>query len=233
MAHAVNATLYENWTDVSGVMMADPRIVQNPRTIPVVSYQELRELSYMGATVLHEDSIFPVRKTGIPIEVKNTNAPEDAGTLIVPEIKESATAGITGIAGRKGFSIVHIEKDKMNSELGFGRRILSVFESHGISFEHLPTGIDTMSVVVQSSLIEGMEEQLLDEIRAACSPDHLGIDHHFALVATVGTGMIRQIGTCARLFTALGKAGVNVRMIDQGSSEINIIEMCIRDRSST
>ena len=223
VAHAVNATLYENWTDVSGFMMADPRIVQNPRTSPVVSYQELRELSYMGATVLHEDSIFPVRKTGIPIEVKHTNAPEDAGTLIVPEIKESATAGITGIAGRKGFSIVHIEKDKMNSELGFGRRILSVFESHGISFEHLPTGIDTMSVVVQSSLIEGMEDQLLDEIRAACSPDHLGIDHHFALVATVGTGMIRQIGTCARLFTALGKAGVNVRMIDQGSSEINII----------
>lgn len=223
VARAVDATLYENWTDVSGFMMADPRIVQNPRTIPIVSYQELRELSYMGATVLHEDSIFPVRKTGIPIEVKNTNAPADAGTLIVPQAKESATAGITGIAGRKGFSIIHIEKDKMNSELGFGRRILSVFESRGISFEHLPTGIDTMSVVVQSCLIEGMEQQLLDDIQAACSPDHLEIDHHLALVATVGTGMIRQIGTCARLFTALGKAGVNVRMIDQGSSEINII----------
>jgi aspartate kinase len=223
VARAANAELYENWTDVSGFMMADPRIVQNPKTIPVVTYQELRELSYMGATVLHEDSIFPVRKSSIPIAVKNTNAPEDAGTLIVPEASNLTHLGITGVAGRRGFCIFHVEKDKMNNELGFGRRILSIFEKHGISFEHLPTGIDTMSVVVQISQLDGHEEKVCADIRDMCKPDIVEMQYGLALVATVGRGMINHIGIAGRLFSALGKAGVNVRMIDQGSSEINII----------
>jgi aspartate kinase len=223
VARAARAALYENWTDVSGFMMADPRIVQNPKTIAVLTYQELRELSYMGATVLHEESIFPVREAGIPIAVKNTNAPDDPGTRIVAQASEQDATDITGVAGRKGFAIFHIEKDKMNNELGFGRRMLSAFEKHGISFEHLPTGIDTMSVVVQSALLEGCEERLFEDIRALCNPDVLEVDHDLALIATVGRGMIRQIGTAGRVFSALGRAGVNVRMIDQGSSEINII----------
>ena len=223
VARAAGAELYENWTDVSGFMMADPRIVKNPKTIPVVTYQELRELSYMGATVLHEDSIFPVRKSAIPIAVKNTNAPMDEGTLIVPEVSDLTLLGITGVAGRKGFCIFHVEKDKMNNELGFGRRVLSVFEKHGISFEHLPTGIDTMSVIVQNAQLDGFEEQVCADIRDMCKPDMLEVQHGLALIATVGRGMIRQIGMAGRLFTALAKAGVNIRMIDQGSSEINII----------
>ena len=223
VARAADAELYENWTDVSGFKMADPRVVKDPKTIPVVTYQELRELSYMGATVLHEDSIFPVRKSAIPIAVKNTNAPEDEGTLIVAEAVELLHSGITGVAGRKGFCIFHIEKDKMNNELGFGRRILSVFEKHGISFEHLPTGIDTMSVVVQSAQLLGFEDKVCSDIRDLCNPEVLEVQHDLALIATVGRGMIRQIGTAGRLFTALGRAGVNIRMIDQGSSEINII----------
>ncbi|MBQ9988229.1 MAG: aspartate kinase [Clostridia bacterium] len=222
VARAVNADIYENWTDVSGFKMADPRIVNDPKTIPVVSYQELRELSYMGANVLHEDSIFPVRKSGIPIQVKNTNRPEDPGTMIVSEVNGPA-AGITGIAGRKGMSIFHIEKDKMNNELGFGRRVLSVFEKYGVSFEHLPTGIDTMSVVVQTASLNGREETIMQEIQALCAPEVIEVSDKVALIATVGRGMIRQVGTCARLFTALGNAGINIRMIDQGSSEINII----------
>ncbi len=223
VASAAGATLYENWTDVSGFLMADPRIVQNPKTIPTVTYQELRELSYMGATVLHEDSIFPVRKSGIPIAVKNTNRPQDRGTLIVADANDPGNIGITGVAGRKGFSIFNIEKDKMNNELGFGRRVLSVFEKHGISFEHLPTGIDTMSVVVQRAQLDGLEAQVCQGIRELCQPDTLEVQHDLALIATVGRGMIRQVGMAGRLFTALGRAGVNVRMIDQGSSEINII----------
>jgi aspartate kinase len=223
VARAANAELYENWTDVSGFLMADPRIVQNPKTIPIVTYRELRELSYMGATVLHEDSIFPVRKAGIPIAVKNTNAPSDPGTLIVAVAPEPSPAGITGVAGRKGFSIFNIEKDKMNNELGFGRRILSVFEKYGISFEHLPTGIDTMSVVVQSAQLDGKEAAVCADIRSLCSPDVVEVNRDLALIATVGRGMIRQVGTAGRVFSALGRAGVNVRMIDQGSSEINII----------
>lgn len=223
VASAVDAELYENWTDVSGFMMADPRIVKNPRTMPVVTYGELRELSYMGATVLHEDSVFPVRKSGIPIAVKNTNRPEDAGTRIVSEASDPSHIGITGVAGRKGFCIFNIEKDKMNNELGFGRRVLSVFEKHGISFEHLPTGIDTMSVVVQDAQLDGLEDVVCRDIRELCQPDTLEVQHDLALIATVGRGMIRQIGMAGRLFTALGRAGINVRMIDQGSSEINII----------
>ncbi|MFR6344037.1 MAG: aspartate kinase [Christensenellales bacterium] len=222
VARAVGADLYENWTDVSGFLMTDPRIVHNPRTISKISYRELRELSYMGASVLHEDSIFPVQKGGIPINVKNTNEPEHPGTLIVAE-PDDDHGRITGIAGKKGFTIIHMEKDKMNSELGFGRRVLSVFEQLGISFEHMPSGIDTLSVVISDAQLEGHMTEILDHLHRDCRPDHIEVVNNLALIATVGHGMVRRVGIAATLFTALSEAGVNVRMIDQGSSEINII----------
>lgn len=222
VARAVGADLYENWTDVSGFLMTDPRIVPNPRTISKISYRELRELSYMGASVLHEDSIFPVQKGGIPINVKNTNDPEHPGTMILAE-PEDDHGCITGIAGKKGFTIIHLEKDKMNSELGFGRRVLSVFEELGISFEHLPSGIDTLSVVISDKQLNGHKEEVVRRLREVCSPDRIEVVSNLALIATVGHGMVRRVGIAAMLFTALAEAGVNVRMIDQGSSEINII----------
>ena len=221
-AAALHADVYENWTDVSGFLMTDPRIVPNPRTISKISYRELRELSYMGASVLHEDSIFPVQKGGIPINVKNTNDPEHPGTMILAE-PEDDHGCITGIAGKKGFTIIHLEKDKMNSELGFGRRVLSVFEELGISFEHLPTGIDTLSVVISDKQLNGHKEEVVRRLREVCSPDRIEVVSNLALIATVGHGMVRRVGIAAMLFTALAEAGVNVRMIDQGSSEINII----------
>lgn len=224
VARAAGASLYENWTDVSGVMAADPRIVRHAKTIEAITYRELRELSYMGATVLHEDAIFPVRKAGIPIHIRNTNAPDEPGTIIMAEAPEGGEVHVvTGIAGRKGFSVLHVEKAMMNSELGFGRRMLSVLEENGISFEHLPTGIDTLSAVVESRYLEGRREAVLDGIRAAAHPDEASVIDGVALIATVGRGMVQHKGTAARLFGALAGAGVNVRMIDQGSSELNII----------
>ena len=222
VARAVGADLYENWTDVSGFLMTDPRIVPNPRTISKISYRELRELSYMGASVLHEDSIFPVQKGGIPINVKNTNDPEHPGTMILAE-PEDDHGCITGIAGKKGFTIIHLEKDKMNSELGFGRRVLSVFEELGISFEHLPSGIDTLSVVISDKQLNGHKEEVVRRLREVCSPDRIEVVSNLALIATVGHGMVRRVGIAAMLFTALAEAGVNVRMIDQGSSELSIL----------
>ena len=221
-AAALDADVYENWTDVSGFFMADPRIVKNAKKIDCITYKELRELSYMGASVLHEDSIFPVQKGGIPINVKNTNDPEHPGTMILAE-PEDDHGCITGIAGKKGFTIIHLEKDKMNSELGFGRRVLSVFEELGISFEHLPTGIDTLSVVISDKQLNGHKEEVVRRLREVCSPDRIEVVSNLALIATVGHGMVRRVGIAAMLFTALAEAGVNVRMIDQGSSEINII----------
>ncbi len=224
VARAANATLYENWTDVSGFLMADPRIIKDPKTIEYITYRELRELSYMGATVLHEDAVFPVRVAGIPINIKNTNAPEDKGTMIVSEAPENATpTRITGIAGKKNFSVVRIEKDMMNQELGFGRRVLEAFEKNGISFEHLPSGIDTMSVVVADAALVGKRDQLVLDIAKSVNPDHIAIEEGYALIAVVGRGMIRSKGTASRIFSALYKSGINVRMIDQGSSELNII----------
>lgn len=224
VARAIGAEVYENWTDVSGILMTDPRIVQDPRPIKLISYSELRELSYMGATVLHEESIFPVKREGIPINVRNTNCPEDDGTMIVDTVLDEAVPDIvTGIAGRKGFTIIHLEKGRMNSELGFGRRVLQAFEEEGISFEHLPSGIDTLSVVVEDVQLEGKLERVLEKLAAAVQPDMIDVHENLALIATVGHGMIRHVGICARLFSALGAAGVNVRLIDQGSSELNII----------
>ena len=224
VAKADKADLYENWTDVSGFMMADPRIIDDPCIIKEITYRELRELSYMGATVLHEDAVFPVRSAGIPINIRNTNRPEDEGTMIV-----SHSAGydsehvITGVAGKKSFSVITIEKDSMNSEVGFGRKVLEVFEENEISFEHLPSGIDTMSVVVASSTLEGRREKVMNAIVRAVKPDSVFIEDELALIAVVGRGMVKAKGTSARVCDALARADINIRIIDQGSSELNII----------
>lgn len=224
VARAANADLYENWTDVSGCLMADPRIVRNPEPIRYVTYRELRELSYMGASVLHEDAIFPVRIAGIPTNIRNTNQPDEPGTLIGYEAEDYESEHmITGIAGHKDFAIIAVEKAMMNAELGFGRRVLEALEEEGVSFEHMPSGIDTMSVVVSEDAIEGKKERLIARIHELCSPDSVEIHSGLALIATVGRGMVRSKGTSAKLFNALMKAGINVRLIDQGSSELNII----------
>ncbi len=223
VARAAGADIYENWTDVPGFLMADPRIVDHPKRIEKLTYRELRELSYMGATVLHEDSIFPVRKAGIPTNIRNTNQPDHPGTMILDSIPDSRESVITGIAGHKNFTLISIEKAMMNSELGYGRRVLQALEEAGVSFEHLPTGIDTMCVVAADSEINHHREEILDKIQQACRPDILEMHSGIALIATVGRGMVRNPGTAARLFTALARAEVNVRMIDQGSSELNII----------
>lgn len=224
VAGAANADLYENWTDVSGCLMADPRIVRNPQPIRYVTYRELRELSYMGATVLHEDAIFPVRIAGIPTNIRNTNDPTAPGTVIGYEAEDyDSKYTITGIAGHKNFAIINVEKAMMNAELGFGRRVLQAIEAEGISFEHMPSGIDTMCVVVHESALEGKKERLVQRIHELCQPDSVEIHSGLALIATVGRGMVRSKGTSARIFNALTRAGVNIRLIDQGSSELNII----------
>jgi aspartate kinase len=221
VARCAKADLYENWTDVSGFLMTDPRIVKNPKPIEKITYRELRELAYMGATVLHEDAIFPVREAGIPINIKNTNQPEHPGTIIIDEAPPSET--ITGIAGKREFTIIALEKAMMNTELGFGRKLLSILEASSISFEHIPSGIDTISVVIADSQLNGKLENLLEEIRQQCKPDSLEVYPNMALIATVGRGMVYTPGIAAKLFTGLAQANVNVRMIDQGSSELNII----------
>ncbi|KOR26713.1 aspartate kinase [Clostridium sp. L74] len=224
VARAVGASLYENWTDVSGFLVADPNIINNPKPIEVISYKELRELSYMGAKVLHEESIFPVRDMKIPIKIKNTNKPEDKGTLIVDEDKASnCTGSITGIAGKKGFTVIAIHKMLMNSELGFCRKLLSILESNGISFENIPSGIDSVSLVIEESQLKNKLDIILDEIKRQCEPDALEVHDNMALIATVGNGMNRTKGISAKIFKGLLAADVNIRMINQGSSEINII----------
>ncbi len=223
VAKAVRANLYENWTDVSGFLVADPRIIHNPEVINTITYKELRELSYMGASVLHEDAIFPVRKEGIPINIKNTNRPDDEGTMIVESTCRQSKYTITGVAGKKGFVAINIEKDMMNSEVGFGRKVLEAFEKHGISFEHVPSGIDTMTVFVHQPEFEGKEQLVLSDIHRLSSPDTIEIETDLALIAVVGRGMKAVKGTAARIFAALSHANINIKMIDQGSSELNII----------
>ena len=223
VAKAVQADVYENWTDVSGFKIADPRIIKNPEGIDIITYSELRELSYMGATVLHEDAIFPVRKEGIPINIKNTNAPEDEGTWIVGNTCQKSKYVITGIAGKKGFASINIEKDMMNSEIGFGRKVLQVFEDQGISFEHVPSGIDTMTVYVHQDEFEEKEQQVIAGIHRLVQPDFVEMESDLALIAVVGRGMKSTRGTAGRIFSALAHAHINVKMIDQGSSELNII----------
>ena len=223
VAKAIKADMYENWTDVSGFLVTDPRIVKNPAVIETITYRELRELSYMGATVLHEDAIFPVRKEGIPINIRNTNSPEDKGTLIVESTCKKPKFTITGIAGKKGFCSINIEKSMMNSEIGFGRKVLQVFEDQGISFEHVPSGIDTMTVYVHQDEFEEKEQQVIAGIHRLVQPDFEEMESDLALIAVVGRGMKSQRGTAGRIFSALAHANVNVKMIDQGSSELNII----------
>lgn len=223
IAGALDVELYENWTDVSGFMVTDPRIIDNPKSIDTITYRELRELSYMGATVLHEDAIFPVRKAGIPINIKNTNAPDDPGTMIVEDTCKKPKYTITGIAGKRGFCSLFIEKSMMNAEIGFGRKVLQVLEEQGISFEHIPSGIDTMTVFIHQDEFAEKEQQVIAGIHRAVKPDYMELEADLALIAIVGRGMRSNRGTAARIFAALAHANVNVKMIDQGSSELNII----------
>jgi aspartate kinase len=226
VARGVGADVYENWTDVSGLLMADPRIVKNPKKIDTLTYRELRELAYMGATVLHDEAIFPVRESGIPVNIRNTNDPDDPGTMIVRGNGGKTlpyTGDITGVAGRKGFSIIAIEKTLMNTEIGFGRRILAVLEINGISFEHMPSGIDTVCLVVSSHELEGKLDKVVREIEVECRPDSVEVEHGVALIATVGRGMMHTPGMAAKVMNALADGRVNIRMIDQGSGELNII----------
>lgn len=223
VARAIKADVYENWTDVSGFLIADPRIIYKPQGIETITYKELRELAYMGASVLHEDAIFPVRTEGIPINIRNTNAPEDNGTWIVESTCQKPRYVITGIAGKKGFCSVNIEKDMMNSEIGFGRKVLQAFEDNGISFEHVPSGIDTMTVFVHQDEFMHKEQKVVSAIHRMADPDAIDIEADLALIAVVGRGMKSTRGTAGRIFSALAHANVNVKMIDQGSSELNII----------
>ena len=223
LARAIRADVYENWTDVSGFLAADPRIVENPEVIEVITYKELRELSYMGAGVLHESVIFPVRKEGIPVNIRNTNAPEDKGTMIVESTCHVPGHTITGIVGKKGFASVNIDKDKMNSEVGFGRKVLEVFENNGISFEHMPSGIDTMTVFVNMEQFIPKEQLVLSQLHQAVHPDSIELEADLALIAVVGRGMKNSTGCASKIFKALAEANVNIKMIDQGSSEMNII----------
>jgi len=223
VAKAAGVDVYENWTDVSGFMIADPRIIDSPESIDVITYKELRELSYMGASVLHEDAIFPVRQEGIPINIKNTNAPEDKGTWIVGSTCQKSKYVITGIAGKKGFCSINIEKDMMNSEIGFGRKVLQAFEEQGISFEHVPSGIDTMTVFVHQDEFMHKEQQVVAGLHRLANPDTIDIESDIALIAVVGRGMKSMRGTASRVFAALAHNHINIKMIDQGSSEQNII----------
>ncbi|MDD2956962.1 MAG: aspartate kinase [Lachnospiraceae bacterium] len=223
VARAVRADVYENWTDVSGVLVTDPHVVANPEPIETITYRELRELSYMGATVMHEEAIFPVRQEGIPINIRNTNRPQDKGTLIVESTCRQPKYIITGIAGKKGFCAINIEKEMMNTEIGFGRKVLQVFEENDISFEHTPSGIDTFTVLVHQSEFMEKEQSVISGLHRAVSPDSIDLESNLALIAIVGRGMKATKGTAGRIFSALAHANVNIKMIDQGSSELNII----------
>ena len=224
IARSVKADLYENWTDVSGMLSADPRIVKAPKVINYITYTELRELSYMGASVLHEDAVFPVRKAGIPINIRNTNSPKDEGTLISASLpKNLIRRPVTGIAGRKGFSSIRVEKSMMNGQTGFGAKLLYIFAKNDVPFEHCPTGIDTISVIVNSELFDSKRDVILREIKNELDPDFITIEKNLAAVAVVGEGMVSVKGIAAKIFTAVAKAGINIRMIDQGSDELNII----------
>ena len=223
VARAVSADLYENWTDVSGFLIADPRIVKDPEVIETITYKELRELAYMGASVLHEDAIFPLRSEGIPINIRNTNKPDDKGTMIVESTCKPAKYLVTGVAGKKGFASIMVEKDRMNEEIGFCRKVLSVFEDNGLSIEHMPSGIDTMTVFIHQSEFQDKEQRVISGIHKAVHPDLLELESGLALVAIVGRGMREIRGTAGRAFQALARRNINIKMIDQGSSELNII----------
>ncbi len=224
-ARASASLLYENWTDTSGILAVDPRIVEAPKTIKEISFREIREMSYMGASVFHDEAILPVREAGIPIRIKNTNRPEDDGTIIVPKLSEKTMSGteIAGIAGREDFSMICLEKSLMNREVGFAHRLLGILRDQGISFEHCPSSIDTISVIVEEQRLQGMEDIVIDEIRQQLQPDSLFVEKNLALIAVVGEGMVHTVGIAARIFGSLKEAGINVRVINQGASEMNVI----------
>lgn len=224
IARGVGAILYENWTDVSGFLMADPRIVKNPKPIEKITYKELRELSYMGATVLHDEAIFPVKSKEIPIHIKNTNVPQDKGTIILSDLSPVSNYGtITGIAGKKDFTVIAIEKTRMSVEKGFFRKLLSILEANDVLIEHMPSSIDSVSLVIADSELENKLEDVVEEIKNQCDPDAITIYPNMALIAVVGRGMIKTKGISAKVFGALREDKINIRMITQGSSELNII----------
>jgi aspartate kinase len=222
LAHSMNASMYENWTDVSGLLMADPRIVAQPKPMESISYREIRELAYSGANVFHDEAIVPCKIKGIPVNIRNTNQPEDPGTIIGP-VPENPENIVTGIAGRKHFSMIYMEKNLMNQERGFGRKAMGILETHNVSFEHAPTGIDSMSILVKQNSLKEVKGLVLEELENQLSPDSITITEDIALITTVGHGMNHHVGTAAKLFSALAEDSINVRIIDQGSSEINII----------
>ncbi|MDH6367097.1 MULTISPECIES: aspartate kinase [Breznakia] len=225
MANVVDADVYENWTDVSGILKADPRIVKNPKQIEIITYAELRELSYMGASVLHEEAIFPVKHKNIPIHILNTNDPESKGTIIVNQVDDSkdTTSTITGIAGKKDFSIITIKKSHMSTEVGTIRRALDVIDKYGLSVEHLPTGIDSFSIVLESAPLKPILYDVLVQIKEKCKTSDIHVMDNVALIATVSRFMKSKTGMSGRLFTTLGKKGINISMISQTSDEMNII----------
>ncbi|MBX4264269.1 aspartate kinase [Clostridium estertheticum] len=223
IAKGVGAVVYENWTDVSGFLMADPSIVNNPKPIKEVTYKELRELSYMGAHVFHEEAVFPVKNEGIPINIKNTNKPEEKGTFILNDKIEVKSGNITGIAGKKDFTVIAIEKTLMDKDIGYCRRVLTVLESNCVAFEHMPSGIDSISLVIDDSELENKTDKILEEIEKQCNPDSIIVHPNMALIAVVGEGMIKTRGISARVFSSLEKDNINIRMINQGSSEMSII----------
>lgn len=231
VARATNAELYENWTDVSGFLMADPRIVPNPKPMQEVTYREIRELSYMGANVFHDEAIVPVIEASIPIWIRNTNDPQHPGTRIVPKLDDDTvkTTEIAGIAGKKGFSMICVEKSLMNKELGFAYRLLGIMEGRGISVEHCPSSIDGINVIVESRYLQDNADSVLDEIRRVLQPDSVTLEGELALIAVVGEGMTHSIGIAAKVFAALRDAKVNVRVINQGASELNIIVGVVPD----
>jgi aspartate kinase len=222
VARAVGAAVYENWTDVPGFFMSDPNIVVNPKPIRYVTYREIRELTYIGVNVFHEDAIFPVSRERIPINIRNIRYPKDPGTMIGQQ-RDTKDRMVVGVAGKKGYSILFVEKLLMNREVGFGRRLFGILEAHGISFEHAPTGIDNISVLINDNQLGGKAERVLEDVRKQLEPDRAEISSGFALIATVGEGMAYRPGVAARLFTALANEGINIRLIDQSSSETSII----------
>lgn len=224
-ARAAGAACYENWTDTSGILMADPRIIDNPRPIEEISFREIREMAYMGASVFHDEAILPVREAGIPIRIKNTNRPADPGTLITPNLSEATLTSteIAGIAGKKGFSMISLEKSLMNREVGFVYRLLGILSEQGVSFEQCPSSIDSVSVIIEDEKLRGLDDVLIDQISRQLQPDSIAIEKNLALVAVVGEGMVRTVGMAGKIFAALGNAGINVRVINQGASEMNII----------
>ena len=223
VARATGSDIYENWTDVSGLLMADPRIIDNPKPIKHISYMELRELSYMGASVLHEEAVFPVRLAGIPINIRNTNAPEDPGTIITTENSYSSDRVLSGIAGKQPFTVISIYKSMMNSEVGFVRRALAVLEDLRISFDHIPTGIDSFSVVIERDAIEDQLDEVIEAFERQLHPDDISVVEDIALIAVVGLGLSKTVGVASQITTALSDAGINIRMLNQGFSEINVI----------